>query len=419
MTAVTIALPDHDESVTGRIRWADTSGLGDISTIEATPGTAVLRRFQIRADGQDTSNHVQVQSNGPELSTDWETSAVGVTVQVAGLDDLVIVGPDNSLNASQDSSEPYQWVPGDDYDNGAITYLYSGNDAPAGLAAWLEDFKAAYAADTTLRATLILDDGVSSGDHAIDGGDISWTFELPVPTATHVLAGGTTEHEVSGGDINWLFNLPRPTATHTQVVLPVVPIAPRINDQPFRDALISQWRSGSIAPQLIDVMLTATDRLYIANVNLLLKGLDIDVLYGVLLDYAGYRFGIRRPLVDTTTAQAYFGFDGTGNTPATGSFDEAPFFSQNAFSDSKAPLADRFFRSLVKLAAFNKIGVKTNEKCLGALKTVYPDGYIQDNLDLSITYFVDDSAMMLSVLIGEMNLWPKPAGIAYDVMAIP
>ena len=68
---------------------------------------------------------------------------------------------------------------------------------------------------------------------------------------------------------------------------------------PSETRLISQWRSGSIAPQLIDVMLTATDRLYIANVNLLLKGLDIDALYGVLLDYAGYRFGIRRPLVDT------------------------------------------------------------------------------------------------------------------------
>ena len=46
-----------------------------------------------------------------------------------------------------------------DYDNGAITYLYSGNDQPAGLAAWVEDFKAAYAADNSIRATLILDDG--------------------------------------------------------------------------------------------------------------------------------------------------------------------------------------------------------------------------------------------------------------------
>ena len=163
-------------------------------------------------------------------------------------------------------------------------------------------------------------------------------------------------------------------------------------------------------------MLVATDRLFIANVNVLLKGLDIDALPGVLLDFAGYRFGLRRPLVDLD--RAYFGFDGTGNTPLTGSFDEAPFFSQNAFSDSKTPLPDRFFRPLVKLAAFNKIGVKTNEKCLGALQTVYPDGYIQDNGDLSITYFVDDSILMLSVLIGELNLWPKPAGIAYDVMAI-
>ena len=251
--------------------------------------------------------------------------------------------------------------------------------------------------------------------HAIDGGDINWLFELFEPDVTHRLA--PVAHAIDGGDINWAFALRRPRVTHRQLNAPVAEIAPRINDQPFRDALISQWRAGSTAPQLIDIMLVATDRLFIANVNLLLKGLDIDALKGVLLDFAGYRFGLRRPLVDL--GRSYFGFDGTGNTPLTGSFDEAPFFSQNAFSDTKAPLPDRFFRPLVKLAAFNKIGVKTNEKCLGALQTVYPDGYIQDNEDLSITYFVDDSILMLSVLIGEMNLWPKPAGIAYDVMAIP
>ena len=198
----------------------------------------------------------------------------------------------------------------------------------------------------------------------------------------------------------------------------VVPIAPRITPQPFRDALISQWRSGSIAPQLIDIMLTATDRLYIANVNLLLRGLDIDALPGVLLDYAGYRFGVRRPLVDAGPANGYFGFDGTGATPVTGSFDEAPFFSAAAFSDTKAPLADRYFRGLVKLAAFNKIGVKTNAKCLGALQTVYPDGYIQDNGDLSMTFFIDDSVMMLSAVITQMKLWPKPAGIAAVIMGL-
>ena len=184
MTQVTIALPVHDESVTGRIRWADTGGLGDISTLEATPGTAVLRRFQIRANGQDASNHVQVQSNGPELSADWEGSAVAVIVQVAGLDNLVIVGPTNSLIASADSSEPYQWVPGNDYNNGAITYLYSVNDQPAGLAAWVEDFKGAYSSDNTLRATLVLDDGVGVTVHFGDGTPIVAHGSLGEATGT-------------------------------------------------------------------------------------------------------------------------------------------------------------------------------------------------------------------------------------------
>ena len=45
-------------------------------------------------------------------------------------------------------------------------------------------------------------------------------------------------------------------------------------------------------------------------------------------------------------------------------------------------------------------------------KRSIPDGYIQDNGDLSMTFFIDDSVMMLSAVITQMKLWPKPAGIA-------
>ena len=37
--------------------------------------------------------------------------------------DLVLAGPDQSGRGHVGTrSEPYQWVPGDDYDTGAITY---------------------------------------------------------------------------------------------------------------------------------------------------------------------------------------------------------------------------------------------------------------------------------------------------------
>ena len=158
---VEITLPVHNEFQTDRIRWQNfTDGLGDVSALLAVAGTEALSRFQLNGNGADASNNCQLRTlGGAELNADFEGYASAITVEVTGLDDLVMAGPASALHTTDDSSEPYQFVPGDDYDTGAISYLYSGNDQPAGLAAWVEDFKAAYAADNSIRATLILDDG--------------------------------------------------------------------------------------------------------------------------------------------------------------------------------------------------------------------------------------------------------------------
>ena len=80
------------------------------------------------------------------MSAAFEGYASALTLQAEGLNDMVIAGPASALHGSPDSSEPYQWVPGDDYANGSIIYVWSGGQA-AGLAAWVTDFLTAYAAD--------------------------------------------------------------------------------------------------------------------------------------------------------------------------------------------------------------------------------------------------------------------------------
>ena len=152
-------LPVHSEFATDRLRWADTNGLGDVSSLLASSGTEALSRFQINGNGGDTSNFVQLRTlGGAELSSAFEGYASALTLQAEGLNDMVIAGPGSSLHDSPDDSEPYQWVPGDDYADGSISYIWSGGQA-AGLAAWVTDFLAAYAADNTLRAVLTLYDG--------------------------------------------------------------------------------------------------------------------------------------------------------------------------------------------------------------------------------------------------------------------
>ena len=81
-----------------------------------------------------------------------------MTVRVPGLTDLVIAGPNNEDISYRDSSEPYSWIPGNDYADGSITYTDTDGNA-AGLQRWVQDFLVAHGADASIRATLFLYDG--------------------------------------------------------------------------------------------------------------------------------------------------------------------------------------------------------------------------------------------------------------------
>ena len=68
----------------------------------------------------------------------------------------MIAGPASALVRRRDVAEPYNWTPGDDYENGAVSYAAEADGAAAGLAQWVADFRTAWQADNDLRATLVL-----------------------------------------------------------------------------------------------------------------------------------------------------------------------------------------------------------------------------------------------------------------------
>ena len=158
MTVLTVELPAFTVpgGNTDRIRWQDTTvGLIDATDLRTLTGDAIITRLQINADqGRCLMQIVATLGDtpgdlNPSLSTAWELYTPAITLQATGLSDLEISGPTAVGSDSTDTSEPYSWLPGS-----LITYT-------GGLDQWVADFKFAHFNDNTLRATMVLDDGVT------------------------------------------------------------------------------------------------------------------------------------------------------------------------------------------------------------------------------------------------------------------
>ena len=54
-------------------------------------------------------------------------------------------------------------------------------------------------------------------DHAVDAGNVSWSFDLPEPTVAHTSVL-PQDHAVNAGNVSWSFTIPQPTITHTAAV---------------------------------------------------------------------------------------------------------------------------------------------------------------------------------------------------------
>ena len=195
-------------------RW-DFSGDNAILIDEELRDTSGFDRFLRRLICETDSNGFEFRmimgrtgtwptgTGGDDLATEWEDSEDALGFSQGSNEVASVPGPNYSGNYQRDTADTYIWI------------IATGSVATACESFFFTDLDTSADFSLTFRTPT-----AGPVAHAIDGGDISWVFDLPVPTATHVTAAGTIDHEVSGGDINWLFNLPRPTATHTQLFAP-------------------------------------------------------------------------------------------------------------------------------------------------------------------------------------------------------
>lgn len=164
------ALPAFTEPFTDRIRFQNLDdGFADVSDLSATAGDeSHVVFFELRGNGADSANRALFRTEeapdgssgtsvGPDMLAAWERAGVALIVQAEGLNDLSLAGPNNANVATGDSTEPYAWVPGDNYTNGAISYIDSAG-LSAGLTQWVADFKALtqdQQATSTLTITMV------------------------------------------------------------------------------------------------------------------------------------------------------------------------------------------------------------------------------------------------------------------------
>ena len=456
MAQVTAELPDFSTpgGNADRIRFEDTtSGLVDATSLRTLAGDAIVTRLQINANqGRCFMQIVEdlgdtPADTNPSLSTAWELHNPAITLQAAGLSDIGISGPNVASNDAQDTSEPYTWDPG------TANVDYTG-----GLTQWVTDFKAAVVADPTLRATLILDDGVAAAPtFADDTGDaISATVGTaitavtvpvadgsPAPTyAASGLPGGlsfdTTTRVLSGtptaagsgtitvtatnsaGAADW-------TATYTVTEpppaaepLPAGPTSkfPTIDLAGRESLLLPQYDGATKFHALVRGIVAVLQGEVVDPLLDMSRGLNHVESEGILLDWIGGRIGLPRPSIPSADF-VKFGFDGTmaagGRT-----FGQAPFFTVARGVENVEPVGDATYRPLLAARARRLRGGADRETIEAVLAVIWPDGdgYVDESgatVTLRVTA-ADDTVWGL--VSGDLfpKLIPRPAGTAMTMV---
>ena len=106
---------------------------------------------------------------------------------------------------------------------------------------------------------------VSTIDHIVDAGDVSWSFTTTQPTITHT---APTDHTVNAGDVSWLFVTTQPTVTHA------LPVPDQIND-------LTAMADGQT---IIDLNWTAPDDRGVPITGYLIEVSEDGVVFTILED---------------------------------------------------------------------------------------------------------------------------------------
>lgn len=201
-----------------------------------------------------------------------------------------------------------------------------------------------------------------------------------------------------------------PIATTPIAESAYTPILP--SDRPFFDpivTLLSQYANSPIILQLIADCSQWLDPASRFDAFYALVW-DIDTAQGWGLDVWGRILGVGRVL--QVPVGEYLGFE---SDPVAKPFGFGIFYRGHRATNN-AILTDEAYRTLLLAKAALNITNCSNGAINQILLNLFGDGYVRDNLDMTMTYvFSHTLTPVETAIVFQSGVLPKPAGVAVDV----
>lgn len=137
---------------------------------------------------------------------------------------------------------------------------------------------------------------------------------------------------------------------------------------------------------------------------------DIDTAQGYGLDVWGRILGVGRVL--QVPAGVYLGFEQDADAVP---FGFGIFYSGSRLTDNVA-LTDNAYRTLLLAKAALNITDASIPSINSILLNLFNDGYVRDNLDMTITYvFSHTLTPVETAIVFQSGVLPKPCGVSFTV----
>jgi hypothetical protein len=140
---------------------------------------------------------------------------------------------------------------------------------------------------------------------------------------------------------------------------------------------------------------------------------------GIWLDMLAARFAISRPLLPDGESPVYFGLVTDGaDTDGKGTFGVAPFVPDGGSATAgHRPASDASFALMIRMVASALINDGTQDSVSNILDGVFAESFVVDNQDMTASLYIilSGSENDRNIIMGNLNILPKPAGVRFDV----